>query len=1006
MSLSGLSEYGLQPHESMLDWAQWFAMVDSDWAHASFAARAFHGHLYRPHFLAFADEDSTGSGVEWLPSILGTLPGGNYPPMPNYGWITATGGGQVNPPVLFSVADKAGHGDVRANRVYVPQSVGLFHADANTPVCTPQEIPDVMKSHAIAAAQTTISPEPPRLLPIADLGAEQAFDKALHLRVAATESPNPSGTDPDFFVQGVERLLAPANGTALGRHESVVIHDQRIYVGSADGIVSCLMKDPNSSLLVTEARSKDLGYAVHGLVVGELGGQTRLVAASYRGLHVLSPTPLNGALVVLNETRFSQATTLYSMFVRPTNLTLAEYQGENHLFATTFGGWLLCFDESLNLVWKHHEPGIRDLWAGDLGNGGSSRESTQLVILSGREHLFTLSMYVNQAPDDAVRLFAASQTFPRRGADMELIHFDGTPAFAVLQTLEKAGQALSNGISGITLYDRSNLSEIGHLAQVVISASDTSPGSPTEFPLGGSDLAVYPDSVSSDATFLVLFADRIAVYHQSGFKLGEKTLSSLPGVPKPADQAGALTINVGEIDGDVGPEVIVTTSTGHVYWCEYADFLTPGSALAHQGDNRALAATWGMDIDPTTGLLHVISQGGQHYEVDPATGVATERGTFLDTRYVSFPWVGTMYGVDDPSRSVYFLPSGSAFGTGEFGVAVDTPTFDPPVSIPWPYSNYAIEGLLAAAFGAAVSPMHEDPFYPGEKIRLYAAWPSFHHEFFTKEMLQVWKFAGDPTESPPEIVNVTFVDETYGGQSPPRIALRHDLRTETISSMQSVAFGRVTQSDRYDLVASTFGGSVILLDANPDLSAPGSRVVVLAESSDFGCAAVGLATGDLDGDQLDEILVGTLVAPARTTEDVNTPGPPGFGAMHGYVHVLKYEPGNQQLKEMSRLEVGVGVYGLAIADLDPTTTQPEVVVATLEGDFFVYETTSLSSGPELIDPPLYHERFIGAVGAYNSIRVADLVTYTAGSPTPSPGSDGKKEVYFAGSSGLRRLLVQ
>ena len=352
MSLCGFVETGLQPEESIIDWAQWVSMVGSAWTHISLAQRIMKGQVYRPHLLAFADEDVTGAGVEWLPVLMGdltTLPTPTFPPIPDYGRIQGVGGTQTNPPIFFSIVDKACHADPRANQFMVaPPGTGtaLYHSSTTPPASVKDlvEVVDDIKVHALASAVTTINPAPPRLFSDPNLEADQAFDDAFFRRIAMREPQNPTGSNPGLFVQDDpedpwnprDPMKIQGNGTMLGRHESVVVYNQCVYVGNADGFVSCLALDPvQGANLVTLGKSKDLGYATHGLAIGTLGGVDRLVVATYRGLHLIAPTPAAGILQVVNETLFDQSTTLHSMFVKPTKLVIAPYQGANHIFCRT-----------------------------------------------------------------------------------------------------------------------------------------------------------------------------------------------------------------------------------------------------------------------------------------------------------------------------------------------------------------------------------------------------------------------------------------------------------------------------------------------------------------------------------------------------------------------------------------------------------------------------------------------------------------------------------------------
>lgn len=1006
MGLSGFKERGMLPFESVLDWTQWMSHVESAWAHISYASRVYRGMVQRPSFVVFADEDITCSGSEWLAALMGSSLPLPYPPMPNYGRFDVVAG----VPVFFSVKDKAGHADRRALDIYLmndPNGARLGFAESQRPdtaglgysIGKPVDVAPFLASFAIASAAQTV-PEPPRFIPSpGDLETRQAFDRAFFERVAANETVTADlfVDDPNDPWNAWDPMKLRSNGTQLGLYESVVIANQKIYVGSADGFVSCLQVG-TGDVLETIGKSKDMGYAVHGLAYGDLGNGDVLVAATYRGIHTLDPTPdpNTGTLQTLDHAEFHAPTVENTMFVRPHHLVIAPFGAarDPHLFLTTAGGWLMCFDGNLDLVWKYHEPGIRELLASTHASSVMDRDDTRLILHSGREHLFALSLYTNQPPVD-VQLNAASQTFKRRGTDVEPVNFGGDACYAVLQQFQMGGQQILGGVSGIHLYRQGDLSFRGDLASITLNPPP--PELPSEFPRGGHDLAIYPDATNPSSKFIVLTDEILAVYDHGGFKLGEKSLSSLP-----ANQTGALPVQVGEIDGDSLPEVVVTTTRGHIFWCEFADLLTPGSQLTPRGTNESLAATWGMDFNESTGTLRVITQGGRVYDIDPVTGTPTTVLDFVDSRYTSFPWAGTLYGVS--AGRAEFDPSGMPFSVfGKFTVKVDTYSKENAPPLPGiPYNNFALVDHIPARYGATMSPKHGT----GSNTRLFASWGNFLDPMTnTKEIVSIWKLVYD---SALQRSDMTFVGDTHHRDQtpplPPRIPLRHDLRTEDISAMEALAFGQVVQQGRYDLIVSTFGGSVILIDANP---APGLEPSSLAESDDYGCGSVALTCGDLDGDHIDEVLVGTLAAPTRATEDPQAPASAGFYGMQGYVHVLRYDAQQGHLVEVARTLVGVGVFGLKVAEIDASSTGPELIATTLEGDLMVFGADDiLSSGAT----PLYHYRFPGSVGAYNSILVRDLVTHVPGTGGNGgevhAGSDGVPEVYVAGSSGLRRLIVR
>ncbi|MGE3354463.1 MAG: hypothetical protein AB7O84_22220 [Planctomycetota bacterium] len=74
-------------------------------------------------------------------------------------------------------------------------------------------------------------------------------------------------------------------------------------------------------------------------------------------------------------------------------------------------------------------------------------------------------------------------------------------------------------------------------------------------------------------------------------------------------------------------------------------------------------------------------------------------------------------------------------------------------------------------------------------------------------------------------------------------------------------------------------------------------------------------------------------------------------------------------------------------------------MGALDGHLLVFSLDAVT-GEIVSQPPLYQTRVEGAVGAYNSIVISDLVDASGASEVP--GTDGVNELYVAGSLGLRR----
>lgn len=78
----------------------------------------------------------------------------------------------------------------------------------------------------------------------------------------------------------------------------------------------------------------------------------------------------------------------------------------------------------------------------------------------------------------------------------------------------------------------------------------------------------------------------------------------------------------------------------------------------------------------------------------------------------------------------------------------------------------------------------------------------------------------------------------------------------------------------------------------------------------------------------------------------------------------------------------------------------ELVVTSLDGYLLVFDVFGSNGNYSL--SPVFKQGFVGSLGAHSSIHVGDYAV----NGTLQEGSDGKKEIYVAGSFGLRRFDVQ
>jgi hypothetical protein len=174
------------------------------------------------------------------------------------------------------------------------------------------------------------------------------------------------------------------------------------------------------------------------------------------------------------------------------------------------------------------------------------------------------------------------------------------------------------------------------------------------------------------------------------------------------------------------------------------------------------------------------------------------------------------------------------------------------------------------------------------------------------------------------------------------------------------------------------GGRVVLLD--------GGTGAFRCESDDYGLGGVALEAADLDGDGREEI----LFAPLYPNLGSNMAPP------LGRLFLLRFDRNPDRLTLLSTTSLavggdilGYGVCGITVAELDPQTAGPEVVVTTLNGELIVFD----QSAGALTLTHRFSTVVDGSLGAFNSIHVADL------------DGNGKAEVYLPSSSGLMKFHV-
>ncbi len=215
-------------------------------------------------------------------------------------------------------------------------------------------------------------------------------------------------------------------------------------------------------------------------------------------------------------------------------------------------------------------------------------------------------------------------------------------------------------------------------------------------------------------------------------------------------------------------------------------------------------------------------------------------------------------------------------------------------------------------------------------------------------------------------------------------------------AQQACRIGKVVQDPirAPQPVVCGLDGKVLLLDSKPGIPGTPPFDAILTQSEDFGFGGQALALYDLTGEGYDEI----LYAPYWCQVDKN--GNPAssklFVLQHtgpGFNKLASVPLGDTSASYLKKFP-GYGACGIAVANLDTTTNDPEILVSTLNGEIVVFRSTW--SGGTLTLTPIHYRVVEGGIGAFNAIVIADLTG-------PSGMPDNKLEVYLAGSSGIRRF---
>ncbi|MEM7201716.1 MAG: hypothetical protein AAF628_15715 [Planctomycetota bacterium] len=1000
------------------------------------------GHILRPLFFLAGDVDTVTHANDWVQHLDPSL---QSPNNLRSGKVQMQGMFQAD--VYWSVVGKSCHGDgAFGEPVYIhPHTAGTCQGSQCHEL---REAVYLMVDKARDQIDISIAERPPKVVPKANTLA--TLDPHDHVLARNAVRQVPGSTKPGLLTESTsfQRL---GNGLWLGWNESLVVRNQSIWTGSADGVITRFVRQIETpgvlEPLVAAARSQDalggdysLGYGVWALAVGEVDGSNpgeELVAAGYRRIAVFKADTLE--LVRSQDAPFGSP---HDAFVDswPERISIADIESANagnEIIFHTRQGKIIVMNGQLQQLGWHGEAGVRELLVGP--NPGVLTPGTSFTkpvyAMTARGHLARLELNSND-PSNMGRLAALSELQHGEGWDLEVVQWGSPAETKVLGLFRNSFTQGETPISGteataLRMFDPSDLSLDASFGSI-----DDPDGSGNYVVGNAISRGLEPAvAVASDATgnplLVVLHGHHLAVWDSSESLVGLKYLETY------APAVKATAVEAGDLDGLPGDEIVVSTLAGHVVWFSLAELQTPGTDLGltrtmqlsgttlyQHRTNTTLAGTWPLalktDASGTALELHAIDQTGTWWTVDPATGVPT----FVDEVGLPNAVVPTGLAYGGAGTENLVAPAqGGAPGTptdwftarvpgttDQYALSTVAYTLTQPATGMWGLTQRLPTSFLDSGFwlhystGGVWSPQPSPATWPCAPTtgEAHAAW--WVSTLGYPNHVQAAQYSltpGTPATASIQAVWNSTGPDVGGGAHPPApeypgdgISLRTELRAG-VYSQQSCKIGTVHPvRTAPQVVVSGTDGVVMILDSQPGAV---TSDAILTQSADFGYGGMALALSDLDSDGNDEI----LFAPYYDQVDGqgNSPG--------ASLRVLDHDGTSLQILDEAALGYGgaapdfpgYAASGIAVWDLDGDGNE-EILVTTLNGEIVAFTWDPLD-GPEptpLGQFPVYHHMTEGSVGGFNSIVVADLL--------PAGAPDGDVEVYIAGSMGLRRFDTQ
>jgi hypothetical protein len=1005
-------------HWNQYAWSQGLEMHDLSYLRQFLAGKA-----YRSALVAVGDEDVTSTGTDWARVISSSGVWADHgvttaPPNP-------LSGAYVPPTMAWGIAENGCH--QRSAAPVTPPNGGP--ATYNSIELAHWVFEQACAQRTTELANNVPPPPDPAVSPEArvsqDLGLDDPHEWFLYRH--SEDLPNPVSThltrDDAFFAAA----QPGATGAMPGLVEAMFIRDQKLYVGSADGFVSCFDVDATNPKqpLRRLAQSRRLGQGPLTMTALPNGPAWTLVVGTRRHLHLLDPINLAPACALPVELPWEVS--------QPHHIKVANvldgHPGDEVVFASKHGG-LVFYDTSLNPIHEWPEPGIVDFVPRPSGVTILSSRGVLASVTFDTLHQPTLVAASRPLPpNDWADPLQATQGVPldleRMRVDLNIIGFVDDVLVSTWRGDIDGGAGDAIRVHDQHLHGRVPLASHATSAWVDIAPCRQAAGYLNGNPnVGDHMLALgrYGTLALIDQLWTVIAQKNLTTTQQGYWPFG-------------ADPIGMC---VGDLVGNSGQyeeEVVVATKTG-LMWLHIDDLLTPGSALpAVAGStptqywmevakfgatgtqiqprtNQTLSAAWAMARRPGDGKLHVLDQRGCYWKVGANGSVSLWERESAARGNKGWGYLGDVTGVGPgftaplppfQMGNIDFLSvsTGTVVRTAPWSAKNGAEAFyqfaSQPYPIPdnwvkWPGSHVVFEGFLGFTTSGSIlaSPSGSTEAWMWSEATTLSDWGNLLEGLSVSGGVvdRVWASVDEPT---------VYGSIPYGTNCD-HLRLRSFTPGLAAMSQQAIQAVRLPGSNDSLLVLGCPGGRVRIIDPGQwrtSDNAPHTKGVVVASSDDLGFGGGALAAR-VEASGLVRIWFGTAVHPTKRPGAYTNNGALAPDEVaHGAVHQLTWTPGSstvvlQQTKTYPPTTAdphgGYCVTGCRVADLLSGQAGEELVVTTLAGDVFVYSADSM----QLLD----RTRVVGAAGFNNSIMVEDL------------DDDGLMELYLAGSLGLWRFTQQ